>query len=39
MLKSEDSWFGITYREDKPFVQAALRKLVAEGAYPEKLFK
>ena len=31
MLKSEDSWFGITYREDKPFVQAALRKLVAEG--------
>ena len=39
MLKSEDSWFGITYRVDKPFVQAALRKLVAEGAYPEKLFK
>ena len=39
MLKSEDSWFGITYREAKPFVQAALRKLVAEGAYPEKLFK
>ena len=39
MLKSEDSWFGITYREDKPIVQAALRKLVAEGAYPEKLFK
>ena len=39
MLKSEDSWFGITYREDKPFVQAALRKLVAEGACPEKLFK
>ena len=39
MLKSEDSWFGITYREDKPFVQAALRTLVAEGASPEKLFK
>ena len=39
MLKSEDSWFGITYREDKPFVQAALRKLVAEGADPATLFK
>lgn len=38
VLKSEDSWFGITYREDKPFVQAALRRLVDEGAYPEKLF-
>ena len=38
VLRSEDSWFGITYREDKPFVQAALKKLVASGAYPEKLF-
>ncbi len=38
MLYSHDSWFGITYREDKPFVQAALRELVAKGTYPEKLF-
>ena len=38
VLHSADSWFGITYREDKPFVQAALRGLVARGAYPEKLF-
>lgn len=38
VLHSLDSWFGITYREDKPFVQAALRDLVARGAYPEKLF-
>lgn len=38
LLTSENSWFGITYREDKPFVQAALRKLVAEGLYPERLF-
>ncbi|MBS1369580.1 MAG: NTP transferase domain-containing protein [Lentisphaeria bacterium] len=38
VLRSGDSWFGITYREDKPFVQAALKRLVAEGAYPEKLF-
>ena len=37
VLRSSDSWFGITYREDKPLVQAALRGLVAEGAYPEKL--
>ena len=38
VLHSSDSWFGITYREDKPFVQAALRDLVARGAYPERLF-
>ena len=32
------SWFGVTYREDKPRVQAALASLVATGIYPEKLF-
>jgi len=32
------SWFGVTYREDKPRVQAALAALVASGDYPERLF-
>ena len=32
------SWFGVTYREDKPRVQAALAKLVAQGEYPARLF-
>ena len=32
------SWFGVTYREDKPRVQAALAALVAGGEYPAKLF-
>jgi hypothetical protein len=38
MLHSEDSWFGVTYREDRPTVQAALAELVKSGAYPAKLF-
>ena len=38
MRYSKDSWFGVTYKEDRPHVQAALQKLVASGAYPEKLF-
>ena len=38
MLHSRDSWFGVTYREDRPLVQAALKRLIAEGKYPEKLF-
>lgn len=38
VLKSTDSWFGVTYREDKPLVMASIRKLVDEGVYPEKLF-
>lgn len=32
------SWFGVTYREDKPRVQAALAALVARGEYPARLF-
>ena len=31
-------WFGVTYREDKPQVQAMLRKLVERGEYPSTLF-
>ena len=31
-------WFGVTYREDKPRVQAMLGELIAEGIYPSPLF-
>ena len=36
---SRDSWFGVTYREDRPLVQANLQKLVDSGAYPTPLLK
>ncbi len=36
---SKDSWFGVTYRDDRPLVQANLMKLVGSGAYPSPLFK
>ena len=36
--KSHDEWFGVTYKEDKPDVVAAIQKLIADGVYPEKLF-
>ncbi len=38
VLPTTASWFGVTYREDKPRVQAALAALVAAGEYPERLF-
>ncbi len=38
VLKTPDRWFGITYREDKEYVQASFRRLTKEGLYPEKLF-
>ena len=36
--KSHDGWFGVTYKEDKPDVVAAIQKLIKDGVYPEKLF-
>lgn len=37
VLPTADSWFGVTYREDKPQVQAALAELVRRGIYPSPL--
>ena len=37
VLQSKDSWFGMTYREDRPRVAAALKELHEEGAYPPTL--
>lgn len=38
VLETPDKWFGVTYREDKQAVMKAVRSLIAEGKYPEKLF-
>ena len=38
MRKSADSWFGVTYREDRDFVQKSLKELVDSGKYPKSLF-
>ena len=37
VLRSRDRWYGVTYKEDKPFVQAELRKLHESGVYPASL--
>ena len=38
VLPTESAWFGVTYREDKPFVTNAIRALVDAGEYPVSLF-
>ena len=38
VLRSDSSWFGVTYKEDKPFVQGEIQKLIDAGIYPKKLF-
>lgn len=37
VLPTDSNWFGVTYRDDKPFVTAEIGKLVAAGEYPENL--
>lgn len=37
VLHSNAQWFGVTYKEDKPAVQAELKKLHDAGVYPASL--
>lgn len=38
VLPTASAWFGVTYRDDKPRVSAAIAALVAAGKYPARLF-
>lgn len=38
VLPTAESWFGVTYQEDRPRVQAAIRALSEQGYYPERLW-
>jgi NDP-sugar pyrophosphorylase family protein len=39
VLHTPDRWYGVTYREDKPSVVAALTGMQKAGIYPEKLWE
>ena len=38
VLSSPSHWFGVTYKEDKPFVVNSLKELVAKGIYKKGLY-
>ena len=38
LLETTDKWFGVTYKEDKASVTAAIQCLIEKGIYPAKLF-
>lgn len=38
VLRTPSSWFGVTYKEDKPHVASSIRQLISRGDYPEKLW-
>ena len=39
VLPTSEKWFGVTYPQDRPTVQAAIRQLIAQDVYPENLWE
>lgn len=38
VLPCDERWYGVTYREDRPVVERAIRRMTEKGLYPEKLW-
>src|SRR5476651_2782374 len=38
VIPTSSKWFGVTYKEDKPIVQASISALVENGTYPSNLW-
>ena len=38
VLTTDERWFGVTYKADKPMVEQAVRELIRRGVYPENLW-
>jgi hypothetical protein len=38
VIPTNAQWFGVTYKEDAPFVQQSLENLINAGEYPSKLW-
>lgn len=39
VIPTNSTWFGVTYKEDAPFVQESLNKLIKTGEYPDRLWE
>lgn len=39
VLSSDATWFGVTYKEDRPFVIEKINELVEKGVYPSNLWR
>jgi NDP-sugar pyrophosphorylase family protein len=38
VVPTDSKWFGVTYKEDKPVVQASIDQLIKDGVYPKNLW-
>ena len=39
VVVTSEKWYGVTYKEDKPLVQKALKEKTENGVYPSPLFR
>tara|TARA_B100001758_G_scaffold247960_1_gene269235 strand:- start:21111 stop:22010 length:900 start_codon:yes stop_codon:yes gene_type:complete len=39
VIATDDNWFGVTYKEDKPMAVAAINKCITDGIYPKNLWQ
>jgi len=37
IMMSNEHWFGVTYREDKPFVVESIGRMIKKGLYPSRV--
>ena len=38
VLRSNDTWYGMTYKEDVAAVKESFREMLADGTYQEDLY-
>ena len=38
LLETSGKWYGVTYAEDRAYVEEAMRRMTEEGIYKERLF-
>lgn len=38
VLPCTERWYGMTYKSDRPIVEAAIARMTSEGLYPQKLW-
>ena len=39
VLSTHEKWYGVTYHDDMPKLQAAIARMKAEGVYPDELWR
>ena len=38
VIPTNDNWFGVTYKEDKPMAVKAIHAQIEKGVYPKNLW-